>query len=119
VIGGCLAELERDDCEVHVLLTGDRTIRELNRRFRDRDSATDVLSFPDGECLPTGRVLLGEIVVSVDAARRQARSLGHDEVREIQELVLHGTLHLLGYDHERDQGEMNDVELRLREGLLS
>jgi probable rRNA maturation factor len=118
VIGGCLAELEQGDCEVHVLLTGDRTIRELNRRFRDHDSATDVLSFPDGERLPTGRVLLGEIVVSVDAARRQARALGHDEVHEIQELVLHGTLHLLGYDHERDHGDMNDVEIRLREELL-
>jgi probable rRNA maturation factor len=119
VIGGCLAELERGDCEVHVLLTGDRTLRELNRRFRDLDKATDVLSFPDGDCLPSGRVFLGEIVVSVDAARRQARALGHDEVRELQELVLHGTLHLLGYDHERDHGEMNGVELRLREELLS
>ena len=118
VIHGCLERLGEADAEVHLLLTGDRTIRELNRRFRNIDRATDVLSFPDGDELPTGRLLLGEIVISVDAAGRQGAELGHGERRELCELALHGTLHLLGYDHERDQGEMNETELKLRRELL-
>lgn len=93
-------------------------MRELNRRFRHQDCTTDVLSFPDGARMPTGRVLLGQVVLSLDAARRQARDMGHDELRELQELLLHGTLHLLGHDHSRDRGEMNELELRLREEAL-
>jgi rRNA maturation RNase YbeY len=58
-------------------------------------------------------------VISLDAARRQAEQLGHDEQRELSELVLHGVLHLLGYDHHRDRGEMNRLELRLRGELLA
>ncbi len=117
VISGCLERLQVADAEVHVVLTGDDRIRDLNRRFRSRDSATDVLSFPDGDLLPSGLRLLGEIVVSIDSARRQARGQGHDELRELGELVLHGLLHLLGYDHERDHGAMNRLELRLREEM--
>ena len=71
-----------------------------------------------GDLLPDGGLLLGEIVISLDAARRQAVELGHSELRELEELVLHGTLHLLGHDHEQDDGEMEDLELRLREELL-
>jgi probable rRNA maturation factor len=119
VISGCLERLGEADAEVHLLLTGDRTIRELNRRYRKIDRATDVLSFPDGDQLPTGRILLGEIVISVEAAGRQGAELGHGERRELCELALHGTLHLLGYDHERDTGEMNETELRLRQELLA
>lgn len=106
------------ESEVHVLVTGDETLHELNRCYRDVDRPTDVLSFPHGDRLPSGRVLLGEIVVSLEAARRQAVDLGHDEVRELEELLLHGTLHLLGHDHELDDGEMDAIELRLREELL-
>jgi probable rRNA maturation factor len=119
VISGCLKRLGIENAEVHLVLTGDRTISELNRRFRDIDGATDVLSFPDGDELPFGRRFLGEVVISLDSARQQAEALGHSEVRELCELALHGTLHLLGYDHVRDQGEMNEVELRLRQELLS
>ena len=118
VISGSLKQLRVTNAEVHLVLTGDRTMRELNRRVRAIDRATDVLSFPDGEFLPSGRRFLGEIVISLDSARDQAKSLGHDEVRELSELALHGTLHLLGYDHERDQGEMNEIELQLRRDLL-
>jgi len=100
------------------LITGDDRIRDLNHRYLDRDRPTDVLSFPDGDQLPSGRTLLGEIIISVDSARRQADALGHSEDREISELALHGVLHLLGYDHERDQGEMIDIELKLREELF-
>jgi len=106
------------ESEVHVLITDDDEIRRLNREYRDLDEATDVLSFPDGERLPTGPLLLGQIVVSLDSARRQAAELGHGELRELEELVLHGTVHLLGYDHEQDRGEMNEIELRLRKELL-
>ena len=118
VIADCLRLLNRRDSEVHLLLTGDDRIRQLNLRFRDCDEPTDVLSFPDGDILPSGRTLLGEVAISVDAVRRQAAAGGHSEVRELFELALHGVLHLLGYDHERDQGEMNTLELRLREEIL-
>lgn len=119
VVSETLRRLEVSDSEVHVLVTGDDRMRRLNRGWRNRDRSTDVLSFPDGERLPTGRILLGQIVVSIDTARRQAEQLGHSEVRELEELVLHGTIHLLGYDHERDQGEMDELELKLLEELLA
>jgi len=118
LIVDCLRCLDRRDSEVHLLLTGDDRIHQLNLRFRDCDEPTDVLSFPDGDILPSGRTLLGEVVISVDAVQRQAAVGGHSEERELFELALHGVLHLLGYDHERDQGEMNTLELRLREEIL-
>ena len=118
VIRGCLEAHGKADSEVDILITDDNRIRGLNHQYRNIDRPTDVLSFPDGEVLPTGRFLLGEIVISLEAARRQAEELGHGELRELSELVLHGTLHLLGYDHQRDQGEMNNIEIELRERLL-
>lgn len=118
-ISEALHRLDAGPCEVYLVLTGDEVIRALNRDYLGKDRATDVLSFPDGDVLPTGRKLLGEIVVSLDTARRQANEAGHDELRELAELVLHGTLHLLGYDHVDDRGEMNRLELDLREELLS
>ncbi len=101
-----------------MLITGDERLRELNRRWRQVDRATDVLSFPAGDRLPDGLLLLGEVAVSLDAARRQAEELHHDIEREVEELVLHGVLHLMGYDHETDGGEMNALELELRRELL-
>ena len=118
-ICSCLERLDCGPSEVHVLVTGDGRIRELNRDFLGQDRPTDVLSFPDGDMLPTGRRLLGQIVVSLDTARRQADDAGHSEMRELSELLLHGTLHLLGYDHSSDQGDMNLLETGLREELLS
>ena len=110
--------MEVSESDVHVLVTGDPQMRRLNLGWRDQDRSTDVLSFPDGDRLPSGRVLLGQIVVSLDTARRQAEELGHGELRELAELLLHGTIHLLGYDHERDHGEMDELELRLLRELL-
>ena len=110
VICGCLGRLGEEHAEVYLVMTDDGVIRELNRRYRDIDRATDVLSFPDGDIMPSGERLLGEIVISVESARRQARELGHGEVRELCELALHGTLHLLGYDHERDHGDSGNVQ---------
>ncbi len=109
-----LRRLKVVDAEVSVLVTGDERIRELNRRYLERDRPTDVLSFPDGDRLPDGHLLLGEIVVSLDTARRQARTVGHGELDELRELVVHGVLHLVGYDHDADDGEMDSLELELR-----
>lgn len=119
IVDACLGRLDCGPCEVHVLVTGDDRIREINRDFLGLDRPTDVISFPDGDLIPTGRRLLGSIVVSLDTAQRQAEDEGRSVIRELQELLLHGTLHLLGYDHSSDQGEMNRLEIDLREELLS
>jgi probable rRNA maturation factor len=97
--------------EVSVYFCGDRRMAALNRRWRRKDRSTDVLSFPAG-----GGDLgfLGDIVISVPYAIRQARQRGQAPAREIDRLLLHGYLHLLGYDHEADEGEMERLEARLR-----
>ena len=101
-----------------VAFVSDTKIRELNRRFRGIDSATDVLSFPDAvaERQRQGQNL-GDIAVSVERAELQAKENGLRFDEEISQLILHGLLHLCGYDHETDNGEMNRLELRLRKKL--
>jgi probable rRNA maturation factor len=141
---------------VNIAMVSDATVRELNRRYRGVDHATDVLSFPVGPVLhpapspqpPASRFrsrsnqasygearqsaegaaaaspLLGDIVIARGVARRQAREAHHSEGIELRVLALHGLLHLIGYDHEHDDGRMRRVEERLRrrgrlrEGLL-
>lgn len=98
---------------VNVLITNSRQLRSLNRRFRGKDKATDVLSFPAS--LVAG--LAGDIAVSADIAAHNARALGHSVSDEIRILILHGVLHLAGYDHEHDRGEMARKEQRLRRAL--
>jgi probable rRNA maturation factor len=104
---------------IAVCLVSDRRMREYNRQFRGRDSATDVLSFA---CEPLPGVddepHLGDIVISVPAAERQARAARHGLGRELKILALHGYLHLLGYDHETDDGSMRRLERSLRGRLL-
>ena len=119
LVRSVLTRLDVGRAEVHIRLTGDLEIRALNSRFRSLDRPTDVLSFPDGDLIPSGHLLLGEIAVSMDAVKRQAEELGHSEGRELDELVLHGLLHLLGHDHGQDGGGMDRLELKLREELLS
>lgn len=97
---------------VSIALVSDSRVRELNRRYRKKDCATDVLSFV-ADATPPER-LLGDIVIARGVARRQARRAGHGELTELRLLALHGLLHLLGYDHERDDGRMRRVERRLR-----
>ena len=99
-----------------VLVTGDRHLRQLNYRFRGKYHATDVLSFSPATTM--GGVS-GDLAVSLDSARRNARALGHSVSEEIRILVLHGILHLAGFDHQRDQGQMaaKEFELRRRLGL--
>jgi probable rRNA maturation factor len=113
--------------EVSVALVSDRRVRELNRDYRASDYPTDVLSFPAGKPRPFDRAgppFLGDIVIATGVARRQARAAGHSERTEVRILALHGLLHLIGYDHERDDGAMARAERRLRrkgglrEGLI-
>lgn len=94
---------------VTVAIVADAGVRTLNRRYRRVDRPTDVLSFPAGE-----RGRLGDIVIAAGVARRQARAAGHSVQAELRVLALHGLLHLLGYDHERDAGRMARLEARLR-----
>ena len=124
---------------ISVAIVSDRQIRDLNRRYRGHDEATDVLSFPanprPAEALkarrrppnPESRIpnpFLGEVVIARAVARRQAGDAGHSYLTELKTLALHGLMHLLGYDHEQDNGLMRRVERRLRrkgglrEGLI-
>ena len=98
--------------DFHCLITGDAEIRSLNHRFRGKDAATDVLSFPSGEKNP-----LGDIAISLARARAQGKECGHSTEEEICILLLHGVLHLLGMDHETDNGAMGRAELRWRRKL--
>jgi probable rRNA maturation factor len=99
--------------EVSLVLTGDRAMRRLNARYRGKDKSTDVLSFPGDP--KTG---LGDIVISVETATRNARRLRRTVPQELDVLALHGFLHVLGYDHEKDDGTMDRLERRLRRRLL-
>jgi probable rRNA maturation factor len=103
--------------DVAVAIVGDLRMRALNRRYRRKDRATDVLSFPAGDDpAPAARRVLGDIVIASGVARRQARDAGHAYDTELRVLALHGLLHLLGYDHEdpADAGRMARAEARLR-----
>ena len=104
---------------VTIALVPDARVRALNRKFRGKNANTDVLSFPSDE-----DGYLGDVVISSGVAARQARAAGHSLATELRVLALHGLLHLLGYDHERDDGQMARLERRLRrrgglrEGLI-
>jgi probable rRNA maturation factor len=100
--------------EVALVFASDRTLRRLNALYRGQDKPTDVLSFRGGG----GEAGLGDIVISVETAKRNARGLGRTVHQELEVLALHGFLHVLGYDHETDDGTMNRLELRLRRRLL-
>ena len=102
-----------------VCLVSDRRIRQLNRKFRSADRVTDVLSFRgDSEPDPGGQIYLGDVVISAPTAEREADRCGHSLRRELQLLALHGYLHLLGYDHETDDGDMLRLQRRLQRELI-
>jgi probable rRNA maturation factor len=108
------AEALRVSGEMSLVLAGDRLLRRLNRDYRGKDRPTDVLSFPgDG-----GEAGLGDVVISVETAGRNARRLGRSLLQELDVLALHGLLHVLGHDHETDDGTMDRLERRLRTRLL-
>ena len=100
--------------EVALVLTGDGLVRRLNAHYRGQDKATDVLSFPG----PGGEAGLGDIVISLDAAARNAPRFSRTLREELDVLALHGFLHVLGFDHEKDDGTMDRLEGRLRRRLL-
>ncbi len=104
--------------EFSVAFISDRRMKELNKLFRGKDSATDVLSFPhEPDEFDPDKNNLGDIVISVEQAQKQAQENGLTLHGEIMQLILHGVLHLCGYDHDTDNGEMNARELELREEL--
>jgi len=122
LVSGVLAAVDRrnpvpEDVDLTVAFVRDKAIRDLNRQYRGKDRETDVLSFPARSKL-TSRGYLGDIVISADTALRQASEGRRTVTREVSELVIHGVLHLCGYDHEIDSGEMDRLELRLRRKLL-
>lgn len=112
-LSSLLAALAPGAESLGVRFVGDREMRRVNRQFRGKDKPTDVLSFPGEE----GH--LGDILISVPTARRQAAEAGHETGRELRTLMLHGVLHCLGHDHETDQGEMERLERRLRKTWLT
>lgn len=102
---------------VSVLLTGDEEMRRLNREFRRKDKSTDVLSFPAGEDVSGRSRMAGDLAISVETAARAAEAHGHALALELEILILHGVLHLAGYDHETDTGQMARKEELLRKKL--
>lgn len=113
------AEAVRLRGQVSVLLTTDRHIRQMNRTWRHKDKATDVLSFPASASFDGQDALAGDLAISVETAARQAEEAAHPLSAELQVLILHGLLHLAGYDHETDSGRMarKEAALRRRFGL--
>jgi probable rRNA maturation factor len=114
-----LSYLEREEHELSILLTDDTFIQTLNKEHRGKDTPTDVLAFPldesDGTPSVLDDALLGDVVISLDTAERQARRRKHDLFDEVSFLLAHGILHLVGYDHQTDEEEaaMNAMTARL------
>jgi|ERR1041385_942304 len=109
-----LKAIGKSESSATIAFVSDKQIRELNRQFRGVDKATDVLSFPDDD---PDKLNLGDIAISAETAARQAKDNGLSFDDELAQLILHGLLHLSGYDHETDNGEMNRLELKLRRRL--
>ncbi|HEY0461489.1 MAG TPA: rRNA maturation RNase YbeY [Pyrinomonadaceae bacterium] len=109
---------EAENKRAAIAFVSDRKMRALNREFRTKDKTTDVLSFPfEADEFDTEKDFLGDIVISLEQAERQAAENDLSLETEIKQLILHGILHLCGYDHETDDGTMNRRELELREDL--
>lgn len=111
-----LVELRQLDCEISIMLVNDAKIRRLNKEYRNRDQATDVLAFPqDADAKnDNGGPLLGDVVVSVETSRRQAKKHRLSAEEELVLLIIHGTLHLLGYDHERSGKDKREMQNKTR-----
>jgi probable rRNA maturation factor len=114
-----LRAIRKGNADATIVFVSDRSIRELNRQFRGKNQATDVLSFPT-KAEPfevEHRSHLGDVVISIERAAAQAKENHLNVSGEIEQLILHGLLHLCGYDHGTDQGQMNRLELKLRKRL--
>jgi len=109
---------ETENKSVTIAFVSDRKMRALNHEFRGKNSTTDVLSFPfEADEFDIEQAFSGDIVISLEQAQKQADENDLDFETEIKQLILHGILHLCGYDHETDKGEMNARELELRKTL--
>jgi len=106
-----------ESTEVTVVFLNDKQIRWYNNQFRKKDYPTDVLSFPVNETVQNEHYL-GDILISMERTASQAQEKNHPVEKELKILLLHGVLHLLGYDHETDNGQMNRLERRLRKVVL-
>jgi rRNA maturation RNase YbeY len=112
--------LKQDRLELSLALVGNREIRRLNAAYRKKDEPTDVLSFPAGDHLAGGAKILGDVVISVDQADKQAARAKRSREEELEILLIHGILHLLGYDHERSAKEariMREMEKKILRAL--
>lgn len=110
-----LSQLHKETVEVTVAFISDDDMQELNNQFREKDHPTDVLSFPIEDDFPVDDInYIGDVAISIDTAERQAEEFGHSLEVEIFQLLLHGLIHLSGYDHEEDEGKMDELELKLR-----
>jgi probable rRNA maturation factor len=113
-----LDRLPEEISEISIALVDDEIMTGLNRKFRRKTRTTDVLTFPADDSYndpsQKDRRPLGDIVISVDQAKRQAADEKHSLATELRYLILHGVLHALGYDHETDKGEMNALEVEVR-----
>jgi len=112
-----LKSLRKSESDATIAFVSDRQMKDLNKRFRNINRSTDVLSFPAQEAGAATSTNLGDIAVSLERATTQAKENSLTLEIEIAQLILHGLLHLCGYDHETDQGEMNRLELQLRRKL--
>jgi len=112
-----LKSLRKSESDATIAFVSDRQMKDLNKRFRNINRSTDVLSFPAEEAGAATSTNLGDIAVSLERATAQAKENSLTLEIEIAQLILHGLLHLCGYDHETDQGEMNRLELQLRRKL--
>lgn len=113
LVGGLVARYRLADPEVTLVFVGTKAMRTLNRKFMKKDRPTDVLSFPLGRKGADGRFYLGDIVIAVPVADRQGREKGHGLERELKFLVIHGFLHLIGYDHSAGMEKEERTALRL------
>ena len=113
--------LEKSDCELSILLTGDEEMAELNRAFRKRNRTTDVLAFSqlEGRRGHLHREVLGDVVISLPTAKRQAREQKHTLMDELIVLLVHGTLHLLGHEHEGTDRQTAAAMRREQERLVA
>src|SRR5262249_5862733 len=102
--------VEQDQAELCLVLVGNAEIRKLNAKFRKKDYPTDVLSFPTGDQLPEGLQILGDVVISVEKAKAQSKERRRTLNEELVTLLIHGIVHLLGYDHERSSKDARIME---------
>ena len=118
IAAAILTGLEKGEAELSVALVGDQEMRPLNARYRKKNKTTDVLSFPADPSMPLKAALLGDVIISVEQARRQAKERKISLKMEMVTLLIHGILHLLGYDHERSRRQAK-IMASLEQKLLS